>query len=720
MKTNQYQMSDVLKNAATGAVPAAGETETAAAAPGVAAAAAVRSAGLETPANTPSRISWPSRAVVTAGMPYGNKPLHFGHIGGVFVPADAFARFLCDRIGANNVRFVCGTDCFGSPINEGYRKKKEAGEFSGSIAEYVEENHAAQKKTLESYGISLSIYEGSGIGHCGEVHQIVSERFIERLYEQGFLHKRETLQFYDEQAKTFLNGRQVLGHCPVQGCKSEHGYADECDLGHQYDPADLIAPTSSITNTTPTMKPVSNWYFDLPAFSDFLKKRADELECDFEVRPIVAQTLREFLAAPIIYIKNEAEESYRAIAKKLPAHTFRPAQKGKQSFEIEFENVDARDEAREVLTKAHIRFRTGKALVPFRITGNIEWGVKAPVLEGVDGLSVWCWPESLWAPLSFTVAVNDEMGLPRESWHDFWCSDSAQVYQFIGQDNLYFYGVAQPALIEALGDWGLDTDKSHPHPIRQTKLIANHHLLFGSKKASSSGEIKPPTADELLNYYTCEQLRAHFLALGLDQKSVGFKPKPFDPNQDVRNDARIADPVLKEGTLLTNVFNRLARSCLYEAQKNFDTYMPLGVPAPCVRKRAHEVLYAYEKCMHAVELHSALSLADDFIRFANKHWASGIKAAQEAADDDARKQVLIDSFYMLRIACLLMHPMVPFGCELICDYLNFSYEEFFSWNYDFENTDELCTANEIDEARHLVRELPPRFDFFKRHESQMK
>ena len=67
-------------------------------------------------------VVWPKRAVVTAGMPYGNKPLHFGHIAGVFVPADCFARFLRDRIGAENVRFISGTDCFGSPINEGYRK----------------------------------------------------------------------------------------------------------------------------------------------------------------------------------------------------------------------------------------------------------------------------------------------------------------------------------------------------------------------------------------------------------------------------------------------------------------------------------------------------------------------------------------------------------------------------------------------------------------------
>ena len=88
-------------------------------------------------------VAWPKRAVVTAGMPYGNKPLHFGHIAGVFVPADCFARFLRDRIGAENVRFISGTDCFGSPINEGYRKLVEAGQFDGTIEDYVLRNHNA-------------------------------------------------------------------------------------------------------------------------------------------------------------------------------------------------------------------------------------------------------------------------------------------------------------------------------------------------------------------------------------------------------------------------------------------------------------------------------------------------------------------------------------------------------------------------------------------------
>lgn len=667
-----------------------------------------------------SRVEWPRRAVVTAGMPYGNKSLHFGHIGGVFVPADAFARFLRDRIGTENVRFISGTDCFGSPIDEGYRKLVEAGEFEGTIADYVKRNHDAQKRTLDAYGISLSVFEGSGIGHCGDVHQVISEKFIEKLRENGWLHLQSTLQFYDAQAQTFLNGRQVVGRCPVQGCKSEHAYADECDLGHQYAPADLIAPVSSVTGAVPEMRPVENWYFDLPAFADFLRGRVAELEADPEVRAVVPQTIKEFLVPPVVYIKNEAQEAYREIADKLPAHQFRAAEAGKQSFEIEFATIEDRDEARGVLASAGIRFRTSKTLVPFRITGNIEWGVKAPVMDGVEGLTVWCWPESLWAPVSFTMAVNDEMGLPRTSWRDFWCSPDAQVYQFIGQDNLYFYGVAQPALIEALRPGDLLEEGEAAHPLRQTTLVANHHLLFGTKKASSSGAIKPPSADDLLEHYTAEQLRAHFLALGLDQKSVGFKPKPYDADESKRDDPRVADPVLKEGALLTNVFNRLARSCLYEAGKNFEGYMPLGAPSPDVVARVHEALRSYDELMHRVELHTVMSLMDEFIRFANKHWTDGVRAAEQAGDGAARRQVLVDSFFLLRAATLLMHPIVPFGTEKICDYLDFDAEEFFSWNYDFESMDELCSASEIDEGRHRVRDLPPRFDFFEKHPSQFK
>lgn len=667
-----------------------------------------------------SKLTWPARAIVTAGMPYGNKKLHFGHVAGVFVPADAYARFLRDRIGADNVLFVSGTDCYGSPIQEGYRKVCEEEGFTGSIADYVQRNHDAQKATLDAFDISLSIYEGSGIGRAGEVHQRVTNDLLEKLHENGHLRIMETLQFYDVQAGQFLNGRQVQGFCPVQGCKSEKAYADECDLGHQFDPADLIKPTSKLTGTVPELRPVRNWYFDLPNFKGQLGEVADALEADPEVRPVVSQTAREFLVPPVIYIKNELEADYRAISASLPAHEFHAAEGNKQSFELEFANIEDRDAARDALTAAGVRFRTGKALVPFRISGNVEWGVKVPEMDGVDGLTVWCWPESLWAPISFSAAALEARGEELSAARDWWCSPDACVYQFIGQDNLYFYGIAQPALWSALED-GNACDAFPPAGnLQQTKLIANHHILFGKTKASSSGAVKPPSADELLEHYTVEQLRAHWLGLGLDVKSVGFKPKPFDPDEAKRNDPRVADPVLKEGTMLTNVLNRLARSCFYEAQKSFGGCMPTGAVSAEVVAHCHEAMAEYEAIMHRAELHSVMTLMDNFTRWAQKLWADGIKRAEGEGDEALRRQVLLDSFFALRVAVLLMHPVAPAGCQKVAEYLNFAPERVFSWNEPFEGMDELCTPEELAAGGHAVKELPPRTDFFRKHESQYK
>ena len=452
-----------------------------------------------------NRPRFPRRAIVTAGMPYGNKGLHVGHIGGVFVSADFFARFLRDRIGQENVLFISGTDCYGSPIMEGFRTRVKDEGYAGSISDYVRENHDAQREALDAYDISLDLYSGSGLEPAKDIHERLTAEVITRLYERGHLHRMSTRQFFDAQAGQFLNGRQVMGHCPVRGCKSEKAYADECDLGHQFDPEELISPVSQLTGTTPELRPVENWYFDLPAFKGALESLMDEWDVDPQVRPVVTKTVRESLAAPVMYVQTKYRVAFDAAAQQLPAHTLREAAKGQQSFSVTFSSWQDRDTAREVLEGAGVRYRTGKTLLPFRITGNIDWGVPAPALEGVAGLTVWCWPESLWAPISFTqaaLATSEQGRYSSGDWQDWWCADDAKVYQFIGQDNIYFYCVAQPAIWEALG-WDLFEDTP----------IANHHMLFMSKKASSSGAIKPPMALELLDHYTAEQLRCHWLSL---------------------------------------------------------------------------------------------------------------------------------------------------------------------------------------------------------------
>ena len=653
------------------------------------------------------RPEFPKRAVITGGMPYGNKTLHFGHIGGVFVFADVYARFLRDRIGKDNVIFVSGTDCYGSPIAESYRKLVESGEFDGTIRDFVERNHLKQKKTLEDYDISTNLFAASGLGRAAEIHNEVSENVIKKLYENGHLSKITTRQFFDEKAGVFLNGRQVVGKCPVEGCCSEKGYADECDLGHQYMPENLIDPKSTLTGDTPVMKDVVNWYFNLTEFNDLLKEYIDRIKRQKNVRPLVVKTIDEFLKPPVIYIKKEFLEKYESLKDNMPEHEYLEEPK-KPSFTIVFNRLHDCDEACRVLTDAGIRYRTGKTLVPFRLTGNIEWGVPAPVLEGEKGLTVWVWPESLWAPISFTEAYLEQTGKDREDWKKFWCSKDSQVYQFIGQDNIYFYGIAEMAM--AIASQGKDGLKSDPDDgeLQLPILMANNHILFLDKKASSSGAVKPPIADELLDYYTAEQLRMHYLGLGLGQRSVSFQPKPLNP--DAKPDE--ADPVLKDGFLLSNVFNRIIRTCFYTVQKQYDGMMPVGEVDADVLETAKKAVLDYERFMYRFEFHQATYVLDTYIRKASKYMVKNLGDADKKDDDELRRKTLVNVFHMIRTASVLLHPMAPRGTEMILEYLQLD-ESFWSWDRIFDTM-----ADFTDGEDHRLKFLEPRVDFFKRHPSQ--
>ena len=656
-----------------------------------------------------NRPEFPKRAVITGGMPYGNKQLHFGHVGGVFVFADVYARFLRDRIGSENVIFVSGTDCYGSPIAESYRKLSEEQGYTGTIRDFVTENHKAQKKTLGDYGISLNLFGASGLGRAAEVHNEVSDWFIRKLYENGHLQKISTAQFYDEKVGTFLNGRQVVGKCPVQGCQSEKGYADECDLGHQYMPQDLIDPKSTLTGETPVMKNVDNWYFKLTDHYDILREYAANIRQQDNVRPVVHKTISEFLEPPVIYIMNDFKESYESVKDKLAAHELIEEPK-KTSFTIVFSNLSDREKSCEVLSAAGVRFRTGKTLVPFRLTGNIEWGVPAPVLEGEDPLTIWVWPESLWAPISFTQAYLESIGEDKEKWRDYWCSKDAQVYQFIGQDNIYFYGVAEMAMFMALQ--GKDRLSSTPDDgeLQLPVLVANHHILFLDKKASSSGNIKPPMAADLLDYYTAEQLRMHFLSLGLGMRSVSFQPKPLNPLAKPEED----DPVTTQGFLLSNVFNRIVRTCFYDAQKYLDGKMPVGEVDANILADSEKAVLEYERFMYKFEFHQVTYVLDSYIRKASKYMAKAKAEADKADDNELRRKWLINVFHMVKTAAVLLHPIAPDGTKMVQDYMKLD-DSMWNWDYIFDPMSSNILKGETD---HEIKFLEPRVDFFKRHESQ--
>ena len=644
------------------------------------------------------RPIFPKKAVITAGMPYGNKNLHFGHIGGMFIHADIFARFLRDRIGKDNVIFVSGTDCYGSPILESYRKLKENG-YNKTIEEYVKENHLSQKKTLDDYKISLDFFGASAFGRSGEVHKEVSEEIFNTLFKNGYIKKLSALQFYDEDKKTFLNGRQVIGKCPISGCNSDKAYGDECSLGHQYMSSELINPISKLSGNKPILKSVDNWYFTLDDSLDIMKELNEFLKKNTNRRKFEIKAIDEFLKEPMIYVPRKYINDLNNLETILPSHKT-INEENKSSITFIFDKLEDRDKAKEKLDDLNIHYTNGKTLVPFRISGNISWGVRVPDKEDLKNLTFWVWPESLWAPISFIKTYLESIGENPKEWHNWWENKSSMVYQFIGEDNIYFYSIAEMAILI-----GLKIAKGEDVNINDIKLphiVPNKHILFMDKKASSSSDIKPPMADELLSYYTSDQLRMHFMSLGLSSKSVGFKPQVYMKEDEKEG----ADPVLKEGNLLTNVFNRLIRSCFYTLQ-SLNENIPREEVSEKIKVLTEKAVFEYERHMYNQDFHRISYVLDDYIREINKYWVNNSKK------EELKRNVLADCFYACKVIAILIHPIAPEGCEMFKDYLNIG-DELWNWDKIF---DPLNSYFE-DTEKHNFKFLEPKVDFIEKMEYQ--
>ncbi len=644
------------------------------------------------------RPKFPKRVVVTAGMPYGSKELHFGHIGGVFVHADVFARFMKDRIGEKNVIFVSGTDCYGSPIVEKYRTLKDSGEFDGTIIDFVKGNHDSQRETLDNYLIDLSLFGASAFGIGGEAHAKFSKEVFEKLLASGALSVLSTKQFYDEEQKTFLNGRQVVGRCPINGCKSEQAYADECSLGHQYFPEELIAPVSTLSNKPPVLKEVKNWYLDIEKFAPHLREIVKKWEGDPQARAFLTNVCNESLKAPALYTKIENQAALVSALSGSGLKYVCEADSNKNNCKIEFEKLSDREAACALLAQNGIRFRTGKTLVPFRISGNIEWGVPVPDTDGMVDLTFWVWPESLWAPISFTRAYLKSIGKTEDEWRKWWCDDSAKVYQFIGEDNIYFYALAEGALFEALNVGGEQN-------LKMPTIVPNKHILFFNAKASSSGKIKPPMAQELLKHYSAEQLRAHFFGLGLGSASVPFQPKPYNPVQTNQG-----DPVYKEWSMFTNFLNRAVRTLFYSFQKynNGVQVLPsLPVSKETVDYCERQII-EYENRMYKFEFADLMIQLEEFFKYVNRTLSDRMGALQKAFDEAEFKQAVIDGLHLVKTATALSHPIAPSSTEKVREYLGLSAEQLYSWDNIFKS------VGELTDDGHELKFLQPKTDFFTR------
>lgn len=198
------------------------------------------------------------RTLVTAALPYANGGVHIGHLAGVYVPADIYVRYL--RLKHKDVLFVCGSDEHGVPIT--LRAKKEG----CTPQDIVDRYHALIRDSFKEFGISFDVFGRT----TSEMHRQTASDFFRTLYDKGEFVEKESEQYYDEEAHTFLADRYITGECPH--CHAQGAYGDQCEkCGTALSPLELINPQSAISGSKPVLRKTKHWYLPLDKHQQWLE-----------------------------------------------------------------------------------------------------------------------------------------------------------------------------------------------------------------------------------------------------------------------------------------------------------------------------------------------------------------------------------------------------------------------------------------------------------------
>ena len=199
------------------------------------------------------------RSLITAALPYANGPVHIGHLAGVYLPADVYARY--KRLKGEEVLFVCGSDEHGVPVT--IRAKKEG----ISVQEAVDKYHALIRDSFEGFGISFDVYSRTS----APIHHKTASDFFQKMDEKGDFLVQSSEQYFDPEAGQFLADRYIQGTCPK--CGFENAYGDQCEsCGSTLSPAELLTPRSMLSGSAPVMKETKHWYLPLDRYETWLRE----------------------------------------------------------------------------------------------------------------------------------------------------------------------------------------------------------------------------------------------------------------------------------------------------------------------------------------------------------------------------------------------------------------------------------------------------------------
>jgi len=601
-----------------------------------------------------SRFKRPKKALVTAGMPYANGPVHIGHLAGAHVPADIYARYMRMMIGKDNVLFVCGTDDHGS-------NSEVAAKTQGvSTQEFIGKVHEAQKKTMDTYSISLDTYTGTSREENYDAHKNYCQDFLRTLYDNKMLEKKTTEQWYDTELSMFLPDRFVYGTCPK--CGHEKAYSEECDVcGATYNPHELKDPQSTVSDSTPVLKETDHWWLDMWKVSDQLTEWIKSRQ-KFWRKNVYLETINTVL--PSFGFSNKDEETFKGLKESLPKHKSRYAP-GKRII-AQFENLSDLEAGKKTLEDAGIECELEDGWAHRSITRDVSWGIPVPEDrdEGMSGKTLYVWPESLIAPIGFTMVALKQKGLNPDAWKEYWTDPDSRVFQFLGQDNIFFYVLMQGAM------WfGTQKDvfrQPLAGELQMTDIFANFHLqIDGQKMSKSIGNFY--TGDQLIEEmgYDSDQIRYFLAILSLPEKNSNFDFETFK-----ERNAFLAGP-------LNAAFEKPISAC----HKQFEGKVPSGNLIGKTKKETYKIVQNYLRMMEKGDYAKILFAIENYARVINGLFTQ-FKPHDDRFDEEKRRDALFSSFFILKNTMIMLYPFAPKTMDKLRQSLNLP-ESVFS-------LDELC------------------------------
>lgn len=588
------------------------------------------------------RMEFPEKAVITAGMPYANGPLHLGHLAGAHVPADIYARFMRMAIGPDNVLFVCGTDDHGSTSEVASKKQ------GLDTKSFINEIHTKQTRTMNNYGISLDCYTGTSREENYEDHKNICQDFLRDLYKNGRLNKRTSEQWFDVDMNMFLPDRYVTGTCP--NCGNQDAYSEECDAcGKQYESSQLQNPKSSVSSSTPVLKETDHWYLDMWSATNELKEWLDSKKRTWR-KNVLSEVTSTIM--PTVTFSNKSEPQYKELKDSLPPHKSRYAPGRKVA--VSFESLEGLETGKKALEGAGVDCLVEDGWAHRSITRDVAWGI--PVPEDIDpsmkGKTLYVWPESLIAPISFSRVALKQKGRDPEEYKDFWTNPKGKIYQFLGQDNIFFYVLMQ-------GSMWLGTQKEmNRQPIagewQMTEIFSCYHLqINGDKMSKSKGNFY--TGDQLLDEsnYEADQIRYFLSILSLTEKNSNFDEETLQ-----QRNAFLAGP-------LNAAFEKPISAC----HSKFGGIIPEGNLIGKTEKESAKLLPNYIRMMQKGDTAKILFMIENYARIINGLF-SQFKPHDDRHDEKERADALYSCFYILKNLVIMLYPVAPHTMERLRKTLN--------------------------------------------------